>query len=234
MEVEVVAAPEMEVEIDASPDLEIEIEADVVAPEVEFEVEAPQYEVELEVPAPDLALEVDLNAPVVEVEAGGATVVTSKGGCSACSLIVWGIICYLVAAGCHGFAFWDVYSRQQSTGVTSYSTLSVIMTITGSVFGLVGLIFLIASCVKCCCTDKQEVVVNAPVYGVDYQVGGAVGGEVEVDLGSDANLVGTMDVELPRADIEVDVELDAPALEVEVDAGVEVELEVEAPALEVE
>merc|ERR1711988_1206070 len=94
-----------------------------------------------------------------------------------------------------------------------YPTLSLLLSGVGGCFGLAGLVFLIASCVKCCCLGDRTVVVDTRGQVVGYEVGGApVQGDVdvEIEIGSDANLVGTMDVEMPKADIELEVEVEAP------------------------
>merc|ERR1712196_590470 len=162
----------------------------------------------------------------IEVEAGGATTYTTKsGGHSACCLVIWGVIMYVVAASLYGTAFWFSYSAQQNNRAQPTALIYIFWAL-GGACSLTGLVCLIASCVKCCCTDQKTVYVDGNAGGVvSYEIGGApVQGdvEVEIEVGSDTQFLGGVDVE-------VEVEVEAPEIEVEIEAPeVEVEVEVEA------
>merc|ERR1712110_875557 len=175
--------------------------------------------------------------PVIEVEAGGATAVQTKGGCSAVCLVILGILMYVIAGAMYGTAFFFAYNAQQNNTARPAALIYIFWAL-GGACGLTGLIFLIASCVKCCCTDQQTIVVDGTTGGVvSYEVGGApVQGdvEVEVEVGSDTQFLGGVDVEMPKTDVEVEVEVDVqPEFEVEIEAP-EVEIEIEAPEVEFE
>merc|ERR1711963_1006869 len=118
---------------------------------------------------------------------------------------------YVIAASMYGTAFWFSYSAQQNNRAQPTALIYIFWAL-GGACSLTGLVCLIASCVKCCCTDQKTVYVDGNTGGVvSYEIGGApVQGDVEVEIEVEVDVQPEIEVEIEAPEVELEVEVEAP------------------------
>ena len=246
IEIEVeIEVPEVEVEIEIeAPEIEVEIE--IEAPEIELEIEAPNFEVNVdleaeidveivvEVDTPEVCLEFtgdvnngNLNAPIVEIEVGGNVDYNYNQQVSGKANCTTTWLVQAIIFGIYAIG-WSAYSVYVCLVLNNNFSFNAGIIIYYVVDPALAWIFTI---IFACCYCKSKKQSAGLVYGGEVVFDLESGGNVEIEIGAP---IICLEVE-PQ--VEFEIEIEAPQVEVEIEfeaPEVEIEIEFEAPEVEIE